>query len=370
MQTYDSRIEDLKVKHSDQVEADQLLVQLRSTKLENDADIVEGELRTTQEAIFSKQRDLQDDSKLRVEERNRLRGEMAELNQKLLSLKKTLALCKINQAELAIKSPINGQVVTWDLQNRLPNARPVQRGQILMRVADPSGPWQLELHMPENRMGHVAEAQKEIYDKSREKLRGLIKEQLRAKSPDAPEDEINAAVEKELAKVPDDQLRDKQIALLNEQFHGQLSGIVKDVPDGELKDKLAGVLKEESYDQARAKLKEAMPEVTDADLSARLAALPSEEPEDDQLQVSYILATEPGKTRYGTVKEIQHSAEVRGDEGNTVLIKVAINKEELPDLRPGATVTAKVYCGRRPLGYVLLDDLISFIQTRIIFRYF
>jgi hypothetical protein len=88
------------------------------------------------------------------------------------------------------------------------------------------------------------------------------------------------------------------------------------------------------------------------------------------LRVSYILATEPGTTRYGTVTEIQRSAEVRGDEGVTVLIKVAINKEELPDLRPGATVTAKVYCGRRPLGYVLLDDLISFIQTRIIFRYF
>ena len=63
-----------------------------------------------------------------------------------------------------------------------------------------------------------------------------------------------------------------------------------------------------------------------------------------------------------------------------MLIKVAISKEDYkvitddivtyPNLRPGATVTAKVYCGRRALGYVLLDDLISFIQTRIIFRYF
>jgi hypothetical protein len=149
-----------------------------------------------------------------------------------------------------------------------------------------------------------------------------------------------------------------------------LDEIVKSLPDGESKDKLAEILKEESYDKAREKIKAFMAESADAELSTRLAALPSREPEDARLRVSYILATEPGTTRYGTVMEIQRSAEVRGDEGVTVLIKVAINKEELPDLRPGATVTAKVYCGRRPLGYVLLDDLISFIQTRIIFRYF
>ena len=34
------------------------------------------------------------------------------------------------------------------------------------------------------------------------------------------------------------------------------------------------------------------------------------------------------------------------------------------------TVTAKVYCGRRPLGYVLLHDVIEFIQSRVLFRFF
>ena len=74
--------------------------------------------------------------------------------------------------------------------------------------------------------------------------------------------------------------------------------------------------------------------------------------------------------RRGEITEIHRSAEVRGDEGNTVLIKVAIDKTELPQLRPGATVTAKVYCGRRSLGYVLLHDVIAFVQSRILFRYF
>ena len=109
---------------------------------------------------------------------------------------------------------------------------------------------------------------------------------------------------------------------------------------------------------------------------ARLQALPREELPDDRLEVTYILATEPGTTPQRPVKEIHRSAEVRGDEGNTVLIKVEIDKTEMKQLReqqklrPGATVTAKVYCGRRPLGYVLLHDLIAFIQSRILFRFF
>jgi hypothetical protein len=90
------------------------------------------------------------------------------------------------------------------------------------------------------------------------------------------------------------------------------------------------------------------------------------------MQVSYILASDPGTERIGYVKEILRSADVRGEEGNTQLIKVEINKQELAekDLRPGASVTAKAYCGRRCLGYVLLHDVIAWIQSRIIFRYF
>ena len=148
--------------------------------------------------------------------------------------------------------------------------------------------------------------------------------------------------------------------------------IFNDVADQEIRNRLGEVLREESYDAARAKLQVILPEVADrdAELYAKLKELPNDEAPDDRLEVSYILATEPGTTHYGTVQEIHRSAEVRGDEGNTVLIKVAIDKSDLPSLRPGATVTAKVYCGRRPLGYVLLHDVIAFIQSRILFRYF
>jgi hypothetical protein len=151
-----------------------------------------------------------------------------------------------------------------------------------------------------------------------------------------------------------------------------LQAILANVTDEALRAKLAEVSREKSYDAAREKLQAMLPEVEAADsaLGEQLKNIPLDEPPDDRLEVSYILATEPGKVRYGTVTEIHRSAEIRGDEGNTVLIKVAIDKSDVPDPRPGATVTAQVYCGRRSLGYVLLHDVIAFIQSRVLFRYF
>ena len=55
--------------------------------------------------------------------------------------------------------------------------------------------------------------------------------------------------------------------------------------------------------------------------------------EEENLDVTYILAMEPGTTRHGKIEEVDRSAEVRGDEGNTVLIYVALDKAEMEQLR-------------------------------------
>lgn len=89
----------------------------------------------------------------------------------------------------------------------------------------------------------------------------------------------------------------------------------------------------------------------------------SEEP----LQVTFILATHPGQEFIGHVVEIDRVAEVRDENGNTVRIRVAIDKEELPDLRDGAKVTARVHCGRRPIGYVWFHELIETVQAKVMF---
>jgi multidrug efflux pump subunit AcrA (membrane-fusion protein) len=63
--------------------------------------------------------------------------------------------------QLLVTSPIAGRVVTWDLANRL-IARPVERGEVLVTVADLSADWQLELEVPDDRIGYVLAAQREL----------------------------------------------------------------------------------------------------------------------------------------------------------------------------------------------------------------
>jgi hypothetical protein len=185
-----------------------------------------------------------------------LAGEILALIEKQNSLASQLALAKEKQAELTVVSPREGRVITWDLENLL-DGRPVERGQVLMEVADTEGPWQIELMVPEDRMGYIVGAQENFNKKD--------------------------------------------------------------------------------------------------------------------LKVTFILASEPGTKYEGKIKEIHYNAEVRGEEGNTVLVKVdiegSVDKSQFPDLRPGTEVKAKIYCGRRSVGFVLFHDLWAFIESRILFKF-
>jgi multidrug efflux pump subunit AcrA (membrane-fusion protein) len=367
----DGVVEELYCVHGEKVPKGKILVKLRNTDLEVAMHEVQGKLSANGAELAASSSILNEAKKLSIEERLRQEGRQAELRQTQASLEAQLKLYEAKKQELDVRSPINGVVVTWDLHNRLAN-RPVQRGQSLLQVADPDGQWQLELKMPENRMGHIVEAQQVLYDASRKRLDEMLREDARAKLGDAATDEdVQKSADAALTAVPDEKLHDRLLMEFRQRLGSRLETMLGNVADEELKAKLGEVLRESSYDGAWAKLQAILPDVEtkDADLCAKLRELSHEEL-DDQLQVTYILATDPGTTHEGTVKEIHRSAEIRDDEGNTVLIKVAIDKSELPDKRPGATVTAQVYCGQRRLGYVLLHDVIAFIQSRILFRYF
>lgn len=168
------------------------------------------------------------------------------------SLEEQVQLFEEQEKQLIVTSPVDGQVTTWNARDLLLR-RPVTKGQMLLTVVMPQGDWELELQMPENDMGYIAEAQAEL-------------------GPELP--------------------------------------------------------------------------------------------------VTYISMAKPGVKLPGTVKEVHQIAEVKGEEGNTVLIRVAINKDDVPVRRDGAEVTAQVYCGRASLGYVWFHDLVTFVQSKILFRLF
>jgi len=241
------------VDHAQQVKKGTDLLELRNRDLEVSVTDLVGRRTATEEQVAALRR-ARNDSRLNFEEQNRLAGQIKQLEKTLDSLARQLELLTRKQQSLSLKSPIDGQVITWDVKNLL-QERPVEKGQIAMTVADTAGPWELELHIRESRAGYVARA----------------------------------------------------------------------------------------WQQAQA--------------------------EQQPLSVEFILATGPGSRLTGTVKQVDTIAEVRGEEGNTVLATVTIDRAQIDpaELRPGAGVTAKVHCGRRMLGFVLFHELIDTVRSKILF---
>ncbi len=158
------RVERVHVRHRDRVRGPDpgagrpgtLLCELRNHELEEQIARIAGERATLEQQIAAKGRSLLEERPT-VAERNRISAELTELKQRLKSIDREWDLCRQKQRELAVHSPTEGEVVTWDVQNLL-RRRPVERGQRLMRIAETDGPWHLELDVPEHRIGHVVRA--------------------------------------------------------------------------------------------------------------------------------------------------------------------------------------------------------------------
>jgi multidrug efflux pump subunit AcrA (membrane-fusion protein) len=265
----DGRVDEIAVEHGDVVQGPDLaggregtlLVRLKSDALEEDMAKLAGERLTLAQQMKSIQRQLLEQGLTEVQQ-NQASAELAELRQKLANLDVRWNLCLRKQKDLTIRAPSDGTVVTWDVHAQLAN-RPVQRGQRLMQIADTCGPWELDLQVPEDHIGHVIEAQRRVREKA-----------------------------------------DREAA----------------------------------------------------------------EEIDERLPVTFVLATDPGTKYEGRIKKIHGRAEVRGEEGNTVLIRVEFDKGQLPHLLPGAGVSAQIDCGRCSMGYDLLHDAVAWVQ-RLWFRW-
>eukprot|EP00913_Durusdinium_trenchii_P028467 g26695.t1 len=83
-----------------------------------------------------------------------------ELEQQRASLRARLKLLEAQKADLTVRSPVAGDVLTWDVVRRL-EGRPIRQGQILMSVAKLDGPWEILLRVPERDIGHVLDAQRQ-----------------------------------------------------------------------------------------------------------------------------------------------------------------------------------------------------------------
>ena len=90
---------------------------------------------------------------------------------------------------------------------------------------------------------------------------------------------------------------------------------------------------------------------------------------EDGLDVTFALASYPGKEFRGKLLSIDQQLNVYSDEGNSVLVRVQFENDQVPKdlLRSGTRVKAQVQCGERSIGYVVFHDLIETIQSTFLF---
>lgn len=156
-------VQTVHVDHGQSVRQGQLLVELRNVDLEVEQARLHGELSSTAERLASIRTSLLSRQPQTEAERTRLAGEEAQLRQKLASLQLQIELFELRLAQTQVVSPIDGEVISWDVRKSLMN-RPVQAGQMLLTVAQTDAQWELLVDMPEHRMGHVLAAWNEHRD--------------------------------------------------------------------------------------------------------------------------------------------------------------------------------------------------------------
>lgn len=236
------------------ISAGEILAELSNTDLDFELTRVLGEIRTARESLSTKlvERLNVDESDPNWESQlEKLSAEEKELEVSIASLEAQLKVLKLQQADLILTSPINGKILTWEAA-RVLESRPVRRGDLLVEVADVDGPWVLEIRVPDQNVGYVNDARREL-------------------KPD--------------------------------------------------------------------------------------------------LDVSFILATDPKSTWDGKVRDVASDTRSYGESGPTVLVTVAIDRNVIPEsqLRPGATVIPHIHTGQRSIGFVWFHELIHTVRTKLLF---
>lgn len=255
----DGTVQTIHVEDEQQVAKDFVLIEMKSIEQEKDLTATRGQLSTLRSEYGALEFELnsQDSDDLSTRERSEKLSRRATIEQQLITKQAELDLLQKRQQLLIVSSPIDGQVITSRVEERL-NGRPIRRGQELLEVAQPKGDWILEVEMPDKRMGHITRA--------------------------------------------------------------------------------------------------------------------LEESENGEIEVDFLLATNTEVTLTGrlTKENIAASAEVRGEEGNTVLLKVEFDqgdfREAILDPKVGAEVRARVQCGKASWAYAYLHDLVDFVRAKILFR--
>lgn len=156
---WDGQVVELYVAGGDRVSERQPLLLLRNEELQTEYVKSRSELDEKRKLVASYHAQL-DDAERNADrnEATRLQGKVAETRIEIAGLTERVAILKDRIDRLLVLSPIHGVITTFQASQLLLQ-RPVQRGEVLLEVMDNHGQWQLELEVPEHRLGHILAAQ-------------------------------------------------------------------------------------------------------------------------------------------------------------------------------------------------------------------
>lgn len=157
--TWDGEVVEIFVNSGSPVKAGDPLVRLRNEELQAKLIVAQREVqeKTAMENSLQKSRD----DALKKADQNTLieiDGKIVQTRIEIVSAKLQVKLLSEQNDLLTVRAPISGVVPTFQVDQLLRN-RPVARGEKLLEVMDETGPWRLELEVPEKRMGHVLRRQ-------------------------------------------------------------------------------------------------------------------------------------------------------------------------------------------------------------------
>lgn len=152
-------VAEVRVAHGDHVKQGDVLIVLHDPELALKLQQVRGEIDATRKrldalAVSRTDRTLRDRE---GEDRLPLSAEQRQFEVRVTNLEAQARLLDSRRAALTIRSPIAGQVLTQDVQSLL-ESRPVERGQVLLTIADAASGWEVVADVPQRQVGHVVAA--------------------------------------------------------------------------------------------------------------------------------------------------------------------------------------------------------------------
>jgi multidrug efflux pump subunit AcrA (membrane-fusion protein) len=156
----DGEVDQVLVDHGSPVQVGDKVIRLTNESLLRQRQEVLGQIQPLEKKLAAMDAELLERSRTaeRPERPTDVEWDQDSLRASLESAQKQLEIIDSQLAMLSVESPLDGQVLSWDVRRALAG-KPIRRGDLLLEVADVDGPWELELKLPDRRIGHVLRAQ-------------------------------------------------------------------------------------------------------------------------------------------------------------------------------------------------------------------